>query len=96
VNTLLTVAHLVAPAGTGTIDYGLREGLRRVVANARMSLKAFLLGEDLPDADAPTREEIVQLLRESESEIAPFERMRQWLQENPPCDEVKGYLEGES
>lgn len=96
VNILLTGAHVAAPAETGTIDYGLREGLRRVIANARVSLNAFLLAKDLPDAGSPTREKIMQLLREGESEKTPFECMRQWLQENPPCGEVKAYLEAGS
>jgi len=98
VNALLTGAQVpvAALAGKESIDFGLLEGLRRVIANARVTFEAFLQAEELPDAETPTHEGIKQLLREGEAGPAPFEPMRQWILDNPPCDEVKTYLEARS
>jgi hypothetical protein len=93
VSAFIIGAQVAAPAEVKTIDYGLLGGLQRTIANARVSLDAFRRDAKLPQAGAPDRALITALLRAGEEAKEPFEAMRQWLRENPPCDEVKAYLE---
>lgn len=93
VSAFLIGAQVAVPSETETIDYGLLEGLRRTIANARVSLDAFRRDVELPLADDPNRALITSLLREGEEAGEPFGAMRQWLMENPPSDAVRAYLE---
>jgi hypothetical protein len=93
VSAFLIGAQVAAPTDGETIDYGLLEGLRRTVANARVSLDAYRRDAKLPSADVLDRALITDLLREGEAAGEPFGAMRQWLMENPPSGAVKAYLE---
>ncbi len=91
-NTFFILARVTAPVESETYAYDLLDCLERVVGNARVSLSAFIRAEALPDADMPDSALITNLLREGEKLGSPFEVMRQWIDDHPPCEQVEAYL----
>lgn len=79
---------------SGELDYGLKLGFRRVVANARACLDAVRMGEAPPHEGILRPGELAELLREGpETEISPFARLQQWVDENRPDPAVQRFLD---